>query len=786
MGRNNKQAELIKRHNAGTKSSSIRAAKGRPLLRRHLRTGLMLCFTMIALHGLALDAPGQNTQASPVPNTVTVDVAKPPKEPLQFRFAKEPKAETALELKGNGQDWSFVNFDQLPNGTFIRAKNQPEGYEDSEAILVGKWYWFKNRLPLIVDIKESARPPINISFWFGTPNKDADKLQAKELKPEEMRAFIATHEIKQVGDKMFLGLTWDAPATAAASPSVPAISPTVSPTASPQTESTWWNDPFGEISPFGLVIILGGLALIIIILILVVSDWRAKHPRKRPISLSKGLSKPQVKRTPAPAKPTAEADMYASLGLETARATNEETMIFEQPADVAGHAPTSQETESVDNNDLTLPGQTQPAQEVHKRQVRPGDVSYPPSKSQPPAASPTPTATPSSGQDGRNLVALQDKVRQLEDMLSRKVDRDEKLTQSAWTQVNGMLTQSENGTLAQVDKMIRQSVGNAVKPIEELMSEHAENLQKKLNETVSNSERSIARVNAEEAKVKQQFEELSKALRDVETRMQTRLDALETALARRSVPDSFYSRILGAALGQHIEALQDGNFERLMVEQVNQFFQNGVKRGEGLQEVSTRAEGITGALRDVSAYIEKLKPQATEEARPHMQRFEKFVDELNGLQAQLQSRRGIIETTLRIPASMHSEARQTFLDELGRGIKREIDKLNEPESYFDGELERLITADLIAIVDICDKKVTQPGTRPELEVALKRLFDQAGLRQILPRQGEQFKAAEQDLIQTVPGSGASLTVARVITRGFYYKHGDNETLLRKASVEVNR
>jgi hypothetical protein len=192
-------------------------------------------------------------------------------------------------------------------------------------------------------------------------------------------------------------------------------------------------------------------------------------------------------------------------------------------------------------------------------------------------------------------------------------------------------------------------------------------------------------------------------------------------------------------------------------------------------------------MADVVARVESLKPEAAEEARPHERRAAALAAELAGLQSQLQTRRATVETTLRVPVSLHAGARQSFLDELGRGIRREVDKLSDPLSHFAGELKRLASAAVIPLVDICDKKVAPPGARSELEAALNNLLAQAGLLPILPRPGEPFRAAEHDFVRTVPaGPGKSMCVAQVVTRGFYHEQPDGKTLLRKAGVTVYR
>ncbi|HVG35960.1 MAG TPA: hypothetical protein VM911_23100 [Pyrinomonadaceae bacterium] len=519
-----------------------------------------------------------------------------------------------------------------------------------------------------------------------------------------------------------------------------------------------------------------------------------------------------------------------------------------------------------DDDAQTLPGIQRVQEERNRRPVLDDVVLPSPARPSPPT-----DALPVS-LDGRNLVALEHKVAQLEQMLSRKVDRAEKLTQAAHSHVTSMLVQSEDGTLAQVDRIIKQSIGNAVKPIEELMSEHVVSVQKKLEETA----RRVEQVTGEGEKVKEQLAELSAGMEVLETQVlqqvhaptggqkqvreeidqlkrrdeeyaeqllifletqvgevrrhleaikeqqakledkqqtqnaelkneyaeaaeqlrkeigevRAELEELRESNTQTQVPDSFYVRTLGEILGQNVEALQAGNFEQLsrqVGERLNQFFRTEVPHGDKLEELRTRTEAVHLALKNVVAQMALLNQQAADEASPHLQRVAALTEELGALQAQLQSRRLNIETTLRIPVSMHTNARQTFLEELARGIRREIDKLSEPQSHFAAELKRVITTDLISVVDICDKKIAHPGVRPELEEALNQLFAQAGLLPIMPRQGEPLKSLEHDLLQMVQGApGKSLRIAQIVTRGFYYEEQDGKTLLRKAVVTVYR
>jgi hypothetical protein len=321
-------------------------------------------------------------------------------------------------------------------------------------------------------------------------------------------------------------------------------------------------------------------------------------------------------------------------------------------------------------------------------------------------------------------------------------------------------------------------------------------LQDLMNEQIASSRQAEQDLQSKLLAVDERYDAISKIVdlnlrqnSETEGRLQEQLGRLENMLIEKVVPDSFYAQTLGSVLGQNVDELKENNFEQLsqqMAERLNEYFRIGIPRAGSLQELRSRADEITAALRDVIARGTTRDPQVATKTGIHLQQAELLLDELNRLQGQLENRQVTIESTLSFPVSAHAEARRSFLDELGRGIKQEIDKWSKPDIYFQGKLERLIRTNLLAVVDTCDE-VSPPRSQPELESSLKHLFELAGLRDITPRHGEPFRTAEQDLIQMVAGeSGKSLTVAQVVTRGFYYKHRDNETLLRKAGVMVYR
>jgi hypothetical protein len=720
-----------------------------------LRPGMMLCLVLLTLHALSMCALGQQN----VPKIVRFDVEKPLNEPLKYQFSgKEPLAENELEFNGNGR-WSFIYFDKLPGNTSLRTKDQPAGYEDSEVLKEETWYWFKNKLPLVLEIKSGAVPPVNISFWYGSPKIDGEKERANQMDSTQIRDFTRTKEFKQDPVKQALELTWTAAPGPTSTSSQTPTAPT--PTPIPAPEVSWMRYLTEEHPEVGFIFLIVGVFLFVLSVLLV------SKLMKRPRGLR---SRRSSRLTPPRSSP------LDSLASDSSKSSAQERHAYPQTPNEGKLKKT------IYNSDKDRGGKNQFLEERSPRH-EPGDVIMPPPKTSSAASSNQPApfsqpAAPSFKAEANRLEDLiKSEVAQLRTILAQKADHQDQAD---------ILAGAKRELVGEV-KRAQQETASALKELEKIVLEQASLMDQARTELTGQ----VREADQRGAQAKERLENLLKEVlaesRKAEPLLEARLSKLRDALKLQTVPDSFFNKTLGLVLGQNIETLQDGNFEQLIGEKLNQFFETGVEHGEELQELRARAEGINSALKDVSIQMEKLNAQASVEALQPMQRVDAFVNELRGLQSEMQTRRATIETVLHVPVSMHAGARQTFLDELGRGIRREIDKLNDPQSYFEGQLERLVTADLIAIVDICDKKVgPPPGSRPDLEAVLKRLFEQAGLRHILPSQGEAFKTAEQDLIEMAQGAGKSLTVAQVITRGFFYKHRDNETLLRKAGVSVFR
>ncbi|MDQ3918179.1 MAG: hypothetical protein M3348_06845, partial [Acidobacteriota bacterium] len=726
--------------------------------------------------------------------SLSIDTTTQQAQPRRYVYHENgPRAATDLNFRGNSRDWSFIQFESLPANVELKVKGNPEGYQVSEPIVAQRYYPFKTRLPLTMEIKPQGAPmPVELKFWIGTGNAAQDQAQLKNpaLRVGDVRKL---HEeglqVREVGDKQSLVFLWDQPAagnTAQSTAQTSAVTlpdPQVSPSPDSTPGPSWYSYLTVDYPVLGTVLLLLALAGVVIFL-LVILPWIISFIRDMGWFRrgSGGLRQERPKKTTTSIRPEAGGgDMYESLGGSNTQA-GQETLAT---AETTGKKDYSSFRSKVQTFQMDASGKKQEAQEQRvQAQPKPllrGDELREPNPMQLQQTG----AAPAGGQDGRKLFEFEDRIKQLEEGLGQKVGWKDKLSETARKDVEDMLSLLEGSILQEVERIVAQRLKDATGPLDELFESHTNEVDDKIKEI----REQVEQAKAGAAGAGGQFGELAKELGRAEGRFRERLDGLRAVAERQVVLDSLYASRLGAVLGENVEALRDGNFNQQVVERLNQFFETGVGRGEGLQELRDRVERINAALKEVLERMgaEGRNPEAAKEAQNHAARFSSLVGELASLQAQLATRRATVETTLRVPVSLHAGARQTFLDELGRGIRREVDKLSQPEIYFEGELERLITADLIAVVDNCDKKIGLPPASPAgLEGALGRLFEAAGLRPILPRQGEPFKAAEQDLVEMVRGSGQSLTVERVVTRGFYYGQGESKTLLRKAGVMVCR
>lgn len=594
----------------------------------------------------------------------------------------------------------------------------------------GGWYLFKTMLSVILEIKSGAGVPVSrLQSWSFLKLLDGADVTSPtpELLPEDVPV-------------------------------------------------SWWTYLTKEEPLIGLIVLFLALCMIGLL------GTLAQHIRYFAVSRMKRAPRSRVQRASA-----IDRDLYALLSDAPAASPPLDRTAPPQAADKAKSALLSRIT--VRNPDPTASDKKQPAQKERPRRLPSGDMlSEIPIKR---AAKPEPSDTKSAAKSVPDPFSLAPPTRPESSRLRHDLDE-------------------LKGEMAELSARVRQQmkVADAAQQRYEEFSLWQRRAGEDVTELITILKNEVAQTRADLAAMKKRQEELERRqqmqsdemnkastltaemLRAEIGSVRAELKELTDRSGRAESLDSFYVKTLGAILGQNIEELQDGNFEQLsrhVGERLNQFFQTEAPRGDKLQGLRLRAEAINAALKNLAAQMAKLNPQAAEEANPHLERVAGLAAELGRLQTQLETRRASVETTLRIPVSLHAGARQSFLEELARGIRREVAKLSEPQSYYEGHLEHLLTADIIPVVDICDKKLAHPGARPELEAALDELFAQAGLSPILPRQGEPYKVAEQEMVRTVQGGpGKSLIIAQVVTRGFFYERQDGRALLRKAGVAVYR
>jgi hypothetical protein len=401
--------------------------------------------------------------------------------------------------------------------------------------------------------------------------------------------------------------------------------------------------------------------------------------------------------------------------------------------------------------------------------------------------------------------------RQLEDetaLIERLKQRLENvgLSKKARVEVDGLVRPTDQGLEKVRQEMVQ---------VRKLLQDHTQESQRQADDQKA---RLVEQQRATQAALSAQLDQALKLLvedssasrRHFEERFREIKDTLASDARRQPDGDPFYAGLLGQILGHSVEPLQDDNFAgsiRVAAKGLDRFFREQIPRAEVLDSLTAQAESIRTSLKALIDRASMRDGQAEKDVAQYLRNVMDVATELSAMQSQLRSRQLTLELAARLPlpgehadmdsaydsklrasVSAHPSARYSFLEELGFAVKREIDKLRDPQSYFRRQLEKLATSDLVAVAEICDKQAGGPGKNAELELSLQTLFSHSGLRSILPRPKDPFKAAEQNLIQIISGGGPadSQKISRVVSRGFFYKNGENERLLRKAGVEVYR
>ena len=220
------------------------------------------------------------------------------------------------------------------------------------------------------------------------------------------------------------------------------------------------------------------------------------------------------------------------------------------------------------------------------------------------------------------------------------------------------------------------------------LRENTEEQRNRLEDTLRRSK--IETDNAIVMRLSEQEQQLGRTLSEILQRVE-----------KTKEPDLTYARMLGIVLGKNVDALADDNF-REFGEALNGFFREQVPQpDENFERLRERAHNISLSLDALLVKARSLNTGAEADLTLHADRARQIGNEINSVYSQLRSRQlNLLLTDLRIPVAAHESARDSFLDELGTALKREIEKLRDPRAYFELQLRRLATSEIVAITDI--------------------------------------------------------------------------------------
>jgi molecular chaperone GrpE (heat shock protein) len=256
--------------------------------------------------------------------------------------------------------------------------------------------------------------------------------------------------------------------------------------------------------------------------------------------------------------------------------------------------------------------------------------------------------------------------------------------------------------------------------------------------------------------------------------------SLEPARRRPEAADRLYAQMLGLVLSAGIKELDNGHFEAVVAraqDNLNRIFREQSPPAADLQKLQEHASELSQAVEEVVQVASQLNAEVATDLQLVIDRINRYTEELRTLQTNVTQRR--LDLNLQIRAFTGPRAQSAFLEELGLALKQAIDKFADPQTYFERNLEKLITEDVVWLVATCDTHISPPDQHAELEGRLREAFFVADLEPIQPSRHEPFQPTEHNVVQLVPG-GRSQTIAKAVRRGFYYRRA----LLSKADVVV--
>jgi molecular chaperone GrpE (heat shock protein) len=211
---------------------------------------------------------------------------------------------------------------------------------------------------------------------------------------------------------------------------------------------------------------------------------------------------------------------------------------------------------------------------------------------------------------------------------------------------------------------------------------------------------------------------------------------------------------------------------------ISDVFRASTPRIDGLQDCGRRAEclatEVDRLLQGVSApeMHEKLKPLLNEVRQLQAEMDDLFLASANSMR-------------LRFNVDFYTSAanRDRLIDGIGAGLKRQIVKLENPVEYFNRQFQSLAVASAECAADTLDVAVDPKRSQDAIQDLLSGILRAAGLEQIAPKPGEDFRSDEQSATQKMShpdGKNGPASVGRLITRGF--RCGGE--VIRRAAVVV--
>ncbi|MCS6805451.1 MAG: nucleotide exchange factor GrpE [Acidobacteriota bacterium] len=641
-----------------------------------------------------------------------------------------------VTFKGDDIGWSFLRFVDIPSHIKISTPDilasETINLEPNKQLSSQQWYGFQQTLTLHVMLNKQPTEPGSSKLLI-----QSGQVEFSSEDRTQLLNAVRRDAVGQAGEVLVVPITW-------------------------ATSSFLWLAEDFISSPVGqLVALLLGLAILWVL-------YRyLRHRFERPVmepepdmlmvSMSERYSGPSaVIPPPAPTPPPASPGWWTKL-----------TQFW-------SHQRTSRS-----------PVRSPSYDDVENR-----FTSRPPFTGQSPAPLPPTTdlSNPSSQLtqsvqiQGRRLEDMEQKLASLETLIidfHRERDRLAALEQT-------LASQTQAGAAEAVEQQISKRLQRAFDELKaELMKQ-----QQLARAKIEGLEQAISQLVNKVREQQAHTDEHRRALEELRAQMQqgttshpsgSAAGASEQATGFSSESaDRLYARLLGLIFGGTVNGLEQDGFEAAMKragETLNRFFRDDLPLAKNLQAEAERAKALVEALDNLLTKGAAMNKDVYADLRQASERARRVSREITTIQSQLQNRDITLDLHIRVSAGPSGYA--LFLEELGRAVKQAIDKLTDPQAYIQHQLDRLICGDVLMAVDVCDRRLAPPGENPELERALKNVFQAAHLKPIAPIAMEPFQAGEHNIVEFVAG-GRPQAIARTIRRGFYYQ----DQLLRKADVAV--